>query len=394
MNRRFRAVLTALLATAGACDSSTGPGPDVPPEVEVRVTGNTGAMTTTRETDGSPRAQCPVTLTATATGRGGQPAHWQGARLYRYYGLERRAPTDTTFLTQAELAQAWGSPSIAPAEARTATWSFGASSPFTGMLELHYTDTRGADGVVSYTFTCGPTPPEGGVPAPTVTDFQVRSEGAVVGERIRPGSELQLTYTGKSGAGVWETGVLISGAFTARVRFAEGLSATSTRSTTILVPANADRTQPIRMTAYAIDPFLQVTTGPAGQLQVTEQFPPILSGATLGPNPPTGAVNELKGEFAGGDTIRLQVTAREPRDVNWVVYTLRGAINVRDSVAAVPGRLVQDLRIPVRADWAGATSFSVQLRNAAGEGSNVLTSPAGGFQVLASSACDGRACPA
>lgn len=373
--RLIRYTCAAALLALGGCDSSTSsdpPGPPTPPatKIQVALTGTPGAMVAYTGPDGRYRAECPVALVGTATGKQGSAVRWQGGRMLFHFGMSRTAASDTTPLSVDEVARGWGTPEIAGGATQNAQWKFYASAPFKVTVEMGYLEVAtGATGTASYTFTCGPTPPAAGAPTPVVSNVSVRPAGLdSAATTVVPGRMLTISYEAESALGVWESGILITGAFSARVPVREASSGVHGGKVygraEVMVPADA-KGGLFQVQAYAIDPFLNPGTGNApAAVRVVSNVPPVLEYAFLSSSVRWNeAYTRLVGQYAEGDTMDLVVQAADSRNAGWLIYTLGGAVTVRDSVPvpATSGRL--EVKIPVRTGWVGANRFTVQLLN-------------------------------
>lgn len=390
--RLIRHTCLAALLALGGCDSTTTsdpPGPPVP-KTQIALTGTPGEMRTYAASNGSLRAQCEIPLAAVASGKTGNVVRWQGGRMLWHFGLTRAVPSDTTPISEQEIVKGWGTSVIASGSTRNSHWTFYAGAPFKLTLEMDYLEeATGATGIASHTFTCGPTPPPGGVPAPVVRNVRVTplfDDTAAVA--IIPGRSLTITYEAESASGVWESGILVSGAFSARMLDRHAVTGTvggTVRGRVeIAVPADAQIGQPIRVQAYALDGFLQpgVATS-ATQVQVVSNKPPVLRYAYFLTSVPSGMdSNRLVGNFAAGDTMKVRGDVMESRGPGWLVYTLGGAVSVRDSVPVpfTTGNI--DVSIPVKPEWVGATRFSVQVVNGEHMYSGTASAPADSFRIV------------
>jgi hypothetical protein len=382
MNWRSLAVVAALALAATACDSATDSKPEPTAGVVVQLSGSAGNLTVATSPEGKRVAECPVELIATVPAGKGGLVTWGDATMRWYFGTDRSAPSDSSVFSGHEIARGWGSPQIGPGEARRAQWRFWAGAPYKATLVLSYQEgTKGPLKKVEYTFTCGPEAPQAAVPVPTITGLQVYDEGNAIGREVLPGCMLRVSYVGKSSVGLWETGVVVSGAFSAHVRVPHSLEGHSGHGVSIPIPPDAVVGEPIRIQAYAADAFLQVgTTVFPDSVRLVDRVAPVLVSASLESIP--GSVTRLSGTFAEGDTIPLSVrtTARVP--VSWLVYTLGAPVNVHDSVA-VPsgGQYEHTIRIPTRAGWAGTPPISVYVRGSSSLASNVISSAPGGPNI-------------
>jgi predicted small integral membrane protein len=381
MSMRSHALFAALALAASACDSATDSDAGGTPSVRVELHGRSGNLTVTRAPEGQRVAECTVDLTATVQAGKGGPVTWQDATMRWYFGIDRTAPADSSVFSAQEIAGGWGAAQIAPGQTQRANWRFWAGAPYRATLEIRYRKgTNGPVGKAEYTFTCGPDAPAGGAPLPTISGLTVRDGGNPVGREILPGRTLSISYIGNSGVGLWETGVIVSGAFSAHVRIPHSLEGHAGQGVTIPIPSDAVMGEPIRIQSYAADAFLQVgTTIFTDSLRLVKETAPVLVSASLEPLP--GSATRLSGTFAEGDTLPLSVRTSAYVPISWLVYTLGAPANVHDSVAVPPGGQYQHtIRIPVRKGWAGTPSVSVYVRGST-LASNVLSSPPEGLRI-------------
>lgn len=387
MRLMWPATFAAATLGSAACDSATTPD-ERRPATSLTLDGTPGNIQVTVQSEGFLRAECPAEVRAAVTGGSGGPMRWQGGRMLFAYGMNRTVTTDTVPLTTGQVSEAWGSNTFGPGWSGVSQWRFWAGVPFTVTLELHYrVDSTGADGTASYTFTCGPTPPSAGVPAPAVRNVRVFFGGDSVGQ-VLPGRVLEVRYEAQGDQGIWSSGVQVTGAFTARVPsrnavtvFGPGVTYGSVQ---VLVPENAAVGQPIQIQAYAYDPFLRTgMASPPGPVQVVSNVPPRLRYAYFKTAPRLNEGSRLVGRFAEGDTLQLFAASSDSRNAGWLVYTLSGGgVNVRDSLPVPQSGGHIDARIPVRQGWAGASRFSVQVVNDQRMYSAELASPPDSFGVV------------
>ncbi|MBW3655371.1 MAG: hypothetical protein KY444_04645 [Gemmatimonadetes bacterium] len=388
--RCFRHAAGATIALAlAACDSTTPPEPALP-ETKVALAGTMGAMLAHVGSNGALRAECVANLTATATGRPQSSVRWQGGRMLWHLGMNRTTATDTTPIASADAVEAWGADHLRVGVPQATRYTFWAGAPFTVGLEFDYLEeATGATGTTRHMLTCGPTPPAGGAPAPVVRNVRVTEifGDSTIG-RVLPGRAFKVSYEAESDLGVWESGVLITGAFNAQVpnrNAVTGVRGGSVKaSVEITVPADARVGEPFQIQGYAFDPFIQLgRASTAAPVQVVNNVPPVLRYAYFKTSIPPGMNStRLVGNFAAGDTLHLHASALAARNPGWLVYTLGGGVSIRDSVPVPFAGGHIDVKIPVRAAWAGASSFSVQVVNDERAFSAAATSHPDSFQIV------------
>ncbi|HEX8320511.1 hypothetical protein [Longimicrobium sp.] len=382
----YTLVAAALLALT-ACEPPTASKPNPSSAVDVVLGGTAGEMVVVAASDGALQAQCTVDLQATAKGSAGRAARWGEGRIIWYYGMDRSVVRDTAPVPAQEVITAWAVNSIGAGATQNSRWTLRADAPFKATMEMDYAEEGGdGSGTASYTFTCGPTPPAGGAPAPVVRNVQVSSEAG--GDSMAlPGRVITIRYEAQGEWGVWESGVLITGAFNAQVPVRNAVTAggggTVTGTVQVLVPAEAAVGQPIQVQGYAVDPFLQRgVAAPPRPMRVTSNVQPMVLSAYFKTSPVyQGQTHRLVGRFAEGDTMQLSIQTLHSLGPGWVVFALGGGVNARDSVAVPFSAGALDVKLPVRAGWAGASTLSVQVRNNEGMYSIPVTAPADSFGI-------------
>ncbi|HEY0036399.1 MAG TPA: hypothetical protein VGB66_06900 [Longimicrobium sp.] len=381
----YAPVAATLLALA-ACEPPTASKPDPSAPVDVVLSGAAGEMVVVAGSDGALKAQCTIDLQATAKGPSEGAARWGEGRIIWYYGMDRSVVRDTAPVPAQEVITAWAVNSIGAGATQNSRWTLRADAPFKATLEMDYASEGGGGGTASYTFTCGPTPPAGGAPAPVVRNVQVSSEAG--GDSMAlPGRLITIRYEAQGEWGVWESGVQITGAFNAQVpvrsAVAPGGGGTVTGTVQVMVPAEAALGQPIQVQGYAVDPFLQRGVAAPPRLpRVTSNVQPMVLSAFFKTSPVyQGQAHRLVGRFAEGDTMQLSIHTLHSLGPGWVVFALGGGVNARDSVAVPLSAGWLDVKLPVRAGWAGASTLSVQVRNNEAMYSTPVTAHADSFGI-------------
>jgi hypothetical protein len=385
----YALVAGALLGLTG-CEPPTASKGGPPPALDVELGGTAGPMVVAAAPDGAPQAQCTIDLQATAKGPSGRAVRWGEGRVIWYYGVDRSVVRQTTPVSAGEVITAWSDNSIGAGDTQNSRWTLRAGAPFKATMEMDYAEQgTGGSGTASFTFTCGPTPPAGGAPAPVVRNVQVSfpAGGDTV---VLPGRVMTIRYEAQGEWGVWESGVQISGAFTARVPVRTAVTTepggTVTGAVDVQVPADAAVGQPIQVQGYAVDPFLQPGTAPAPRaVRVLSNVPPVVVSASFATSPPLlGQTHRLVGHFAEGDTIELGIRTLHSLGPGWVVFDLGGGVNVRDSVAIPFTGALAVARIPVRQGWAGASTLSLRVRNNEAMYSAAITAHPDSFGIFPS----------
>lgn len=375
--RFVRRVLRLCLAAAlvAACDSATRPSPTV----DVRLTAHVDPYYVQINPDGLPVIHCNANVVVLATGNAS--ALWQDGVLRFYTGASRNTALDSLPLTHDEVTGALGGDSLPPGESQDVWVQLHAPLPFIAELELRYriSGTQRRD-TAAARFTCGPVPPSGAEGPPTLSNISVRTSGTP----LEFGDTLIVSYTASSAYAIWATAVQVSGAFS-ETRFVNGSLAPSVSHTVrIVVPPAAVMTVPITLTVVALDVAgQQVAQEIPTDLTLTDQTPPKMWGASLGvllDLPPV----RLDGQYAVGDTITITAAANDNHALAKFYFELSGAATLLDSTPVLgPGGGSGQgvLRVPVRAEWVGASTISVWTRDAAGLYSDTVRSTPDGLRV-------------
>jgi hypothetical protein len=346
---RLLVCVVAMGLFLAGCRDATGPAGSI----EVQLTASTREPFIGIMVDG-PRITCDFEVTARATGPQGAHATWGEVVLRFAYGADRTAYTDSVVLHASEAREAWGATRIEVGETLHSSWSVWSGLPFTVQAEYRYRPGgSGPAQSASVQFHCGPQPAPGAA-APQIQQVVVSPPTGTL--EVGSPSRLTVTYRVSAPAGVWESGVEVSGGITETVR---RFGAEQTLE--ILVPPTAQLGEQVSVRAYVVDV--------AGRM--------VRSGPVVGPTlvdstPPTLSFAGLAGQWAASDTLRLNVAAWDNHRLTHIVYQLGAPVNLRDSlhVANVPAMSYQ-IVIPLRPEWVGSPSMTVYARDASG-----LTSPA------------------
>src|SRR4051812_12299377 len=101
-----RALLPVVLAAAG-CKDSTSPAPG---DAHVRLDATSVSWTPTVYSDGSPRMDCTILLSAVVTSEG--TANWEDALVRFYWGKDRRTAVDSFATAASAIRDAFGGAGI------------------------------------------------------------------------------------------------------------------------------------------------------------------------------------------------------------------------------------------------------------------------------------------
>lgn len=376
MHRLLRRALAPLcLLPLAACDSGT----ESRPPLEVRLQAGMTAPSVEVGQGGVALVRCDLTLGATATGPQDRSATWLDATFHFYAGANRAAPVDSFTVSAAEMRQAWGSPSLLPGTPLTSRWTVRAGVPFAIGGRLRYQDGE-TDRVGTATFepvACGGTIPPGGVAAPTVTGITVGPAGG----EVEAGQVLTVTYTAGAAAGLWETVVTVSGAFSAERRAQEQFQPSQVRTVQIPVPTTAVLGQRVVVTVQAVDAALQASAAaPVQGPLVVDRTAPELSASLRGMNY-LGTPEGLAGSYATGDVLSLWLRVQDNHALGSLVYEIGDPVVARDSVRLTGPFFQEERRIPIPAGWEGDLPVRVRARDAAGNPAGEMVSAPGAVTV-------------
>lgn len=260
----------AVLAVAllGACGDSTSPSRTVNVAVEV-----TSAETPIFAADslGRPSISCGVTLTATATGKG--TASW-GDGMYRiYFGKDRRTPVDTLAIPHSLLVQSWHDSTLVAGASITSHFGALAGLPFSAEVDFVYDDGASHRKHAKADFTCGPTV-SADAAAPVITSVAMTPATGT----LPAGSSLSVSFAANAQAGLWQTGVQVSGPCTYERDFAEQFQTTTSRVVSVPIASSCRLGVPITVQVVAIDAAAQVVTRTVNtSLVVADRQPPTIA---------------------------------------------------------------------------------------------------------------------
>lgn len=353
MTRRTTAALLLPLLpllSLAACKDAAGPGPTL----TVRLTAVPGAPVLGTGQEGVPTIECTTRFDAVAEGSGTGKALWTGGVVRYFTGPERTAPADSIPFDGADIREALGTDGITPGQTQHSAWTLVGALPYEVEMELRYEQGR-RGGSAKARAACGPVPSASVQPPAISGATLVHAPGTV-----QPGDSVTLSWTASAAAGLWETGIIVAGV-EARIRFGEGSAATSSRSVRVEVPHVVN--VPMTVQVYAVDAFGRTATAPLATPTVQDVTPPLVEMAQAQQVPERTAI-WLRGQFGIGDVIPLHLLASDNFGLTYVVY---GVGEARDSVQVTTGRFHNgEVRLPVKAAWAGRTDFFVQVRDAGG----------------------------
>ena len=368
--------MAVTLAALAACRDG-GTGPSRVPMLTVQASGSASQPHVLVE-GGVQSVACLFSYRLNAAGDAGASASWQGATLRFYVGADRTTPADSLQLTAAELVEEIGSAAIAPGEHRFVELGFVASIPFGMEAEFRYR-VQGADATESvraYAPCVVPVEQAGSTPA-RVSDVVITTSPGP----LEPGDTLKLSWTAESTTGLWETGVVLTGAFQAQHRTPAAFLKQLATSVALVVPRDVRLGEPVQVQVYAVDLLARGTGGiPVLTAPVSDATVPVLLSATT-----TGVYGDrLEGQFRSGDDVRVDVTATDNHQLTHLVYEVgpTGAA-VRDSVPLTQqGGAFAEVRIPTRPEWSGPGQLRLYVRDRSGNRSREVVSAPGAVRFF------------
>ncbi len=362
--------LAAALSLLAACGDG-GTGPSGAPSLTIGISG-IPSDPYIEEGGGGQSVGCLFTFSLTATGDAGASATWTGATLRFYAGAGRTSPIDSLMLSAAETTEAFGSAGVAAGERKVAQLGFLASVPFGMEAEFRYrVQGSEAEGAVKSYVSCVPPVNDENAAPPRLSEPVVQAPPGP----LEPGDTLKLTWTAESAIGLWETGVVVSGAFEQQHRVAAAYRAQTTHTVELVVPANAQLGEPVHVQVYAVDLLVRVTGAlPIVAGPVVDLTAPVLhSAGTTGTFP-----GEIEGQYPAGRDMHVNITVHDNHELAWVVYEL-GPVGaaVRDSVPYTSKGGPVPALLPTRPEWAGAGEARLYVRDRAGNRSRTVQSEPG-----------------
>lgn len=373
MHRLFHvAAAGVVLASASAC-SGDGTGPREAPDLTLEVTAFPG-QTYVVPTDNGPGAGCNIVFSLKPVGDAGATAAWTGGTLRFYAGADRTTPFDSLQLTAEEMNEEFGA-GLRAGTPQSGTLSFLASVPYGLEAEFRYSvQGSGRAGSSKVYAPCTVSAEQDGGTPPAVTGLQVTVRP---GLPVEAGDTVRVSWTASSTTGLWESGVVVTGAFEAQYRSGAPYQKTQAFATEFIVPRGALLGEPVRVHAFARD-LLVRGSAPVSEAvgPVADVTPPVLLGAST-----TGVYGEpMRGEFESGLGIGVTVYAQDRGRLAYVVYeTGPAGATVRDSVA-LDTVSIQRVGLPTRAGWSGAGELRLYVRDVAGNRSGTVQAAPGAIR--------------
>ncbi|MBW3570059.1 MAG: hypothetical protein KY467_03025 [Gemmatimonadetes bacterium] len=366
---RLRILGACALLVLGACKDSTGSEPKVP-DLTVQVTATASAPTYKSGEEGEQLVECSITFVATVAGDASVKGRWTGGVLRYFVGTSTTA-VDSLVMTGYEMSQAFGG-DFASGEERRAGLGLLASVPFSLEIELRYR-VNGVDArePARARTRCGVPVGQPGA-LPVVSGVNVVPPAG----DPEPGDTVRVSWTASGSPSLWETGVEVTGSFTAFHAVAGQGRGTITQSVDVVIPRDAVLGQPFQVRVYAADVWLRAVASPAWtSLPVMDRTPPqVFSVTTTRLRQPS-----LAGQYGVGDTMKVYAHVADNHGVTYMVYEF-APMGVRDSVAFRAGH-GDAIPIPLGSALVGADGFRLWFRDASGNRTPDVAAAPGAIRV-------------
>ncbi len=331
---RLLTALAIALLSASACSDPTG----LPEPLVVTLQTSMTYGPVLHGDEDPPEIGCGVRVIAQAAGPG--RADWQGAVLRFYAGADRSEALDTVYLSEEDMLGAWSLDSISRTRSDTSDWNFTAAVPFEVEFAFEY-QPRGADGVkvASARFSCGPTPSASSAP-PTLSLVEVRTSDP----ELNLGDTVFVTYDASGPAGLWRSGVALSGPIEAEQWRPDTLLTSARHTVAFVMRAPARLDVPVSVLLLADDIALRRSTSlHTTAVRVIDRVAPGVGAYAPG------------GRLATGALVGFTINASDDNGVRAIVWEIDGEVSARDSIVlSSPQREVsRNVTVPVQPTWAG-----------------------------------------
>ncbi len=353
-----RVVRTARLlvcALAVACSESTEPVSRLTMDLMVEQVDGPNIQLAQQ---GTATIECTVTLRATAYGSGS--AAWTGGKL-RYFVGGSGSAVDSADISAAEVRRGWGDSTIAAHATQLTRWTFEGGFPFSVQFEFAYREAGLRQSqTVTEQFSCGSNDPTGSV-TPSVQGLQVSARDGVLG----PGGIVDVSFEASSGAGIWQSLVVIDGSCDVQQRFAEGLQPHVRRYTSLTIPKTCSPGGSVVVSVLVLDGAArQASITASNAIPIIDQAPPTLDPILWTPYMP-GTGSPLSGTFFDGDTLEIEYAASDNHRVEWLIWEI-AQFGRRDSIPVGSALLEPRVRIPLEAGWRGDFQLTLIARDSVG----------------------------
>lgn len=315
--------------------------------------------------------QCSFQLTARVTAAREISAEWTGGVARFYAGVDRSVVLDSVVLSKADMQSAWTSLILDQARPTLSDWSVSARLPFSLEMQFRYrvegTNTdRTTDRI---RVDCGPNVPPGGLPPPAV-QVDPQSTGIPHQAEVGPAS-FRIPVSATAAAGVWQVGVVVSGAVNETHRMNGELKPSLRTQFTVDVPAAAALGEEIRLELYVVDGLLRehrvpIPTRPV----VVDRTPPQVRTFRLDRHEHDGI--GVRAWYDDSDSLHVRIEATDVRGLRNLRWEGAG---VADSVDLDPYREFYWVKIPIRSGWGRAPELRFEISDRSGNRTLIPVAP-------------------
>lgn len=374
--RVFRTAAAAGLVALAACQDG-GTGPAKVADLTLEVTATPGEAHLLSTGDGGPAVGCTFVYSFNPVGDPGATAAWTGGTLRFFVGPDRTTPFDSLTLTAQEMNTEFGA-GLRAGTRQSGTVGFLASIPYGMEAEFRYAvDGSGRTGAAKAYAPCLVPVQDAGTTPPTVSGLRVTASSGPV----EAGDTVRVAWSAASTTGLWESGVVVSGAFEGLRRMNAAQLKQGTFTAEFVVPRSALLGEPVRVQVYARDLMVRPSAVAAEAVgPVTDATAPVLLAVST-----TGNYGDiLRGQYQAGSGVGVHLWAQDRGRLAWIVYEVGTAAGTtRDSVAldTIPSQVI-GLRTP--ATLSGEASLRLYVRDAAGNRSRTVQSAPGAVRFYPS----------
>lgn len=358
-SRTLVLALASAVVVVSACEIFT----PATPEIEVGITLEAGEPYIDPQASADPIVECEIAFSARATGPKDAVAVWDGGQLRWYAGPHIHEPIGTRTLSAAEAGALWGGEVLRSGEATEISWNFWNGAPFIFEAEFHFiTGQDGSRRSVSARTGCGVTMEGQSGGPPTLADVRIETPSP-----FQPADSFTVSYVATAPAGLWETRLIISGAYAQTEVVRERLGTEAGQSISLAVPPGVALGLPITIHVEAVDALGRTSARARVESPplVDETPPGFLFVSTRG-SYHDYLPDWLTGQYAVGDTLQLIFRAADNQELGHLVYEVGDRATVRDSVSLDGYYVHGQAGIPMREDWLGSPGLAVHVTDAVG----------------------------
>jgi hypothetical protein len=328
--------------------------------LDIAISVETSTPSVNVDESGTFRIECSVTMTATATGAADVVATWQGGERRWYAGVDRAVPLGVDELSAAAVAEFWQVAQLGAGETATTYWNFWAGFPFVIEHEFQFTTGTGERVKNASARTeCGLDASLEDVPPPVVSDLVIDAPSP-----FQPGDTFTVSYNAAATGGLWQSRVIINGAYHVVKDHNEQLVRESHRRAGFRVPPGIVLGMPIDVSVAAVDALGQWSqTVSARSAPLVDETPPSFLRATTSLTLESGVEAWLVGQYAAGDTIPLLVVTADNQELGELILEIGSE---RRDIALAGHYLSEEVPVELPAGWIGAIGLSVHVTDAQG----------------------------